>query len=63
MTPWNELCKLQSLVYRKTQKKLFELRNKKCLGDGKLKKKLQNIFGNLQSGSWHFLRLGSNLDF
>ena len=63
MTSWNELCKLPSLVYGKTRKKLFELRDKKRLGDGKLKKKLKKIFSNLPSGSWHFLRLGSNLDF
>ena len=57
MKSWKELNKLSTQFLEKL-KKLFELGDQKWSGDGPLKKNL-NIFGNLLSGSWHFLRLSS----
>ena len=45
-------------MFGKKLKNLFELKDQKWSGDGPLKKKVLNIFGNLKSGYWHFLRWG-----
>ena len=56
MTSRNGLQILLTLIFGKSQK-LLSIKWSKI--DGPQKKKILNIFGNLKSGSWHFLRLGS----
>ena len=56
MTSRNGLQILLTLIFGKSQK-LLSIKWSKI--DGPQKKKILNIFGNLKSGSWHFLRLSS----